>query len=202
MRLRSRNGLSSNLSRSSPTLLHRRRDSGVVEMTSSSWAQRNRRIQPAGLALAALLVTIAPATRAGEQLSVDELAARSDGAVVVHVALGATTVTKPSAITILRRLPGADPTLLASPTWFGSCLPSRKLLRRWLLQHRAWPASKRWTLAIRRGTYDAIVFLKTREATRQPYCEVEAMQMNHTSLAPQFADYERRAREAMSKRAP
>jgi hypothetical protein len=151
--------------------------------------------------LVALLVALGPAARAGEQLTLDELAARSDGAVVVHVALGDTTTGKPPAITMLRRLAGADPTLLASPTWFGGCLPSRKLLRQWLLQHRAWPASKLWTLAIRRGAYDAVVFLKTREATRYPYCELEAMQMGHTSVAKGFADYESRALQAMSKRA-
>ena len=159
----------------------------------------HRRLLAAGLLLAAL--TGAPAmVRAGEQLTVPELAGRTEGVVVVQVQLGKPQAPASPSIQVLRTLDGTPSLAAPDPTWFGLCLPSRALLAQWSREKPKWPARRTWRQGLARGKYQAVVFLKTRDGRTYPYCEDEAMFMRHTDLSPGFPAYLREAAEAWRQR--
>ena len=147
-------------------------------------------------ALSAMLVS-GPAL-AGEYLKPAELAAKATAIAVVDVKL--TRANRPPSITLVRTLrsppsPGAinpDPV-----TWLSQCLADRKDLKHWLHRYPKWPARKLWKTALARTSYQAVVFLAaphhTPSAPLAPTCGIEAMDLLHTNLHPNYAAYLKQA---------
>jgi hypothetical protein len=150
--------------------------------------------------LLAALIDAPAKVRAGEQLTVPELAERTDGVVVVQVQLGKAQAPAVPPIQVLRNLDGTPSLAAPDPAWFGLCLPSRALLAQWSRAKPKWPARRTWRQGLARGKYQAVVFLKTRDGRTYPYCEDEAMFMRHTDLSPGFPAYLREAAEAWRQR--
>jgi hypothetical protein len=149
--------------------------------------------------LAALaVVLIAPRTAAaGEQLQLDELVARTNGAATVRVSLGSGK--EPARVEIIRV--HGDPVFgaTADPSWLGPCLPDRATLRQWKHQFPRWRERRLWDQLSRQLGYEALVFLKLRDDRAYPYCEVERMRLEHTSIHPQYQRYLAAAREKVKQ---
>lgn len=154
-----------------------------------------RWLAPLG-ALASILVAARPAP-AGEQLQLDELVARTQGAATVRVSLG--SARQPATVEILQvhREPGAA--VLADSSWLGACLPDRKTLRLWMHQFPRWRERRLWDRLSRQRGYEAFVFLKHRDGKVYPYCEVERMFLKHTSIHPDYAKYVAEALEKLKR---
>ncbi len=138
------------------------------------------------ISAAAMVMAFVGRAHGGERLSLEELAQRTDGAAVVRVDLGGSGTAK-----VLKILRGPlPPDLGASPSWLSLCLPRRDDLKKWQIQHSHWKAKSLWRLALRRGHYDAVVFVKKYPTVGwEPHCGLEAMEMAHTDLHPNYAGY-------------
>ena len=150
-------------------------------MKSSSYGRKSSLIE--GVAVVALLIVPMAAARAGEDLSLRELASRSTGAVLVHVRLGA----EPR-VDVTGVVQGVSE-VKATTDWLGLCLPRERVLRKWLVRYAKWPAKQFWRKGLKQGGYDAVVFVKSGIDGAMPECGVEAMQMRHTSLHPDYEKY-------------
>ncbi len=144
-----------------------------------------RKSVPTTSAVALAIVGAMGVAQAGENLSLEELAGRTVGTAVVHVDLQGEGTLK--LIEILRGALPAD--FEASPSWTNLCLPRRRILRRWQTEHAKWAAKTLWRRALARGQYEAVVFIKKYDDGFRPHCGVEAMQMLHTDLHPDYAAY-------------
>jgi hypothetical protein len=131
-------------------------------------------------------VSVAP-VEAGDYLTVAELASRAEGAVVVRVRLG--SAKEPPGVELVRVLRGRSDGVGPDASWLGLCLPSRELLKKWRHQHARWAARPLWAQALRRGSYEATVFMRTWNGAYVRFCETEAMDMEHTDLHPRYGDY-------------
>jgi hypothetical protein len=137
--------------------------------------------------LGALLSGATPAL-AGEKLTLEEIASRAQGAAVVKVTLGRGKA--PGTVQVVRILRGLPADLQATTDWLSLCLPDRTVLRRWTIEQAKWPARPLWRRALARGHYQAVVLVgKDHGGALSPQCGVEAMQMQHTDLAPGYARY-------------
>lgn len=147
-------------------------------------------------ALAFVLISSGHAL-AGEQLQLDELFARTQGAATVRVSLGSGK--QPATVEVIKvhREPGT--TVQADSSWLGACLPDRKALRQWMHQFPRWRERRLWNRLSRQRGYEAFVFLKQRDGEVYPYCEVERMFLKHTSIHPDYQGYVTAALEKMQR---
>lgn len=150
----------------------------------------NRRLDGAMGLVAALLVTsvaVAPA-RAGEQLTVTELVARSQAVLEVSVTFEGTRALRVDAQRWLWRDSQA-PALL--PRAGNLCLPTRERLRQWRTTYRDFPrpTRARWAQLARAKGYRAVTFLRQRGSRLVPYCELEALALVHVASHPDFAGW-------------
>jgi hypothetical protein len=149
-----------------------------------------RVLAAAGLLAAALAVRPAAA---GEYLEPAELVGRAAAIAVVEVKLSRGKQ-KPS-VQVLRTLrsPASGAAIAPDPSWLSLCLADRKLLQRWQHQHPKWPARKLWKQALGKGGYQAVAFLAPSPhdpgGPLQPTCGVEAMDLLHSDLHPDYASY-------------
>jgi hypothetical protein len=135
--------------------------------------------------------------RAGENLTIEEIAERTHGAAVVEVDLARDR--RPGAVRVVRVLGGLPAEVRGAPSWLGLCLPRGKVLRDWTVQHPKWPARARWRQALSRGRYEAVVMLEIVEGGYRPRCGVEAMQMLHTDLSDGYAEYARKVDDVLQR---
>jgi hypothetical protein len=131
---------------------------------------------------------VAASARAGEKLSMQELVGRAMGAAVVKVRLARGRA--PDTVELVKAIRGVPAGTAAGASWLGLCLPDRKSLRVWTVEHRRWPALSRWRRALARGHYTAVVTVAKFEDGVGPQCGVEAMQMLHTDLGPGLDVYQ------------
>jgi hypothetical protein len=125
----------------------------------------------------------------GERLTVAELASRAQGAVIVDVELG--SAGNRGRIAVRRVITGVPGDIQADTAWLGLCTGTAERFRRWMHQHPDWEARALWRAGLKRRSYQAVLFIQPSRATGklEPYCETEAMLMQHTSLHPDFAGY-------------
>jgi hypothetical protein len=135
---------------------------------------------------------------AGEKLSVEQLVDRASGAAVVKVRLGRGR--EADTVQLVQLLDGLPPDTKAEKSWFGLCLPDRKSLRGWTVQYSKWPARVHWRRALARGHYTAVVLVGKLGNELGPECGVEAMQMVHTDLSPDFAGYQKQVVTELRRR--
>jgi hypothetical protein len=157
---------------------------------SSHWSSR----------AAALFIVLGTTTaRAGEELTIDEIAAQTEGAAIVTVSVGRSKV--PESIELVKVLKSLPADLAPSLSWSNLCVPRAPVLKKWIIQYAKWPARALWRRALARGSYQAVVMVQKRDDGYQPFCGVEAMQMRHTSLHQGFAKYLQEVDETFAKRA-
>ncbi|MBK8480595.1 MAG: hypothetical protein IPL40_05410 [Proteobacteria bacterium] len=131
----------------------------------------------------ALLLLGASAARAGEQLTVAELLARSGAVAQVTVRFERGRRLHVSVSRWLWRASAAEPFFDPAGS---TCLPTRSLLQHWRLAHRNLPRRTRtlWARLARAEGYRAVVFLRQQGARLLPYCELEALQLQHVAAHP------------------
>jgi hypothetical protein len=148
-----------------------------------------------------LVLALASPAQAGDRLTVDQLVARSEAAIVVEVRRGQGK--EPETLALREVVAGSmtkDGPLPAG--WLNWCVPSRLYLRRWISQHATWPARPLWARALAAPRFEALVFLRTVRDEVQPSCETESMLMEHTSLHPGYAGHVARVKAAWGRRPP
>jgi hypothetical protein len=152
------------------------------------------------LAIAATSLAAVPAA-GGERLTVSELASRSQGALVAEVQLD--TRMAPARITVTRVIWGVPDEIRPEPSWNGGCTGKVELLQHWIHRYPKWEARRLWRAALRERKYEAVLFIRPSRYTGrlEPYCETEAMLMEHTSLHPGYGDYLKRVGMALAERA-
>ena len=159
---------------------------------------RQRRLVQATLlgVVFAGLVVFAPenAAHAGDRLTVEELATRSEAAVVVKVSGRARR------LTLVEVIGGTPKTPETTAAWLNACVPDRAHLRQWLNAHRRWRERRFWRKALSVPSFRAVLFLRTIDSTLRPSCETESMLMRHTSVHPHFPRYLEEARRAWEQR--
>jgi hypothetical protein len=154
-----------------------------------------RAVQGAALALLMLV----PLAQGGAQLTVEQLVERSDAVVLVRVGLGRTTTVA------LREVIRGDiaPGLPSPDRLTGVCLPDRRLLDDWIrrpsYREKSAPV---WRAALKRGSYEAVVFLKRSPEGLRPICETETMLAEHWTTHPSYRAWRIRLGDALAKRAP
>ena len=150
-----------------------------------------------GVALALLMLV--PLAQGGAQLTVEQLVERSDAVVLVRVGLGRTTTVA------LREVVRGDiaPGLPSPDRLTGVCLPDRRLLDDWIRRpsylEKSVPV---WRAALKRGSYEAVVFLKRSPEGLRPICETETMLAEHWTTHPSYRAWRIRLGDALAKRAP
>ncbi len=164
------------------------------------WAsQAMRRARSASAAAVIALLMLGPVAQGGDQLTVEQLVERSDAVVLVRVGLGRTTTVT------LREVVRGDiaPGLPSAGRLTGVCLPDRRLLDDWIRRPSYFEKSEPlWRAALKRGSYEAVVFLKRDPDGLRPICETETMLAEHWTTHPSYRAWRGRLDDALAKRAP
>jgi hypothetical protein len=145
------------------------------------------------------LLTLGPAAHGGTQLTVERLVARSDAVVLVRVGLGRTTTVT------LREVIRSDiaPGLPSAGRLTGVCLPDRRLLDDWIVRPSVFEKSvPLWRAVLKRGGYEAVVFLRRDPDVLRPTCETETMLAEHWTTHPSYRAWRSGLTDALAKRAP
>ena len=161
--------------------------------------QAMRRARWASAVAVIALLTLGPVAQGGAQLSVEQLVARSDAVVIVRVGLGRTTTVT------LREVIHGDiaPGLPSAGRLTGVCLPDRRLLGDWIRRPSYFEKSEPlWRAALKRGGYEAVVFLKRDPDGLRPTCETETLLAEHWTTHPSYRAWRGRLDDALAKRAP
>lgn len=135
-----------------------------------------------GVAAAALILGAGEA-RAGEQLTVAELLARSVAVAQVTVRFERGRRLHVGASRWLWRASTAEPFFDPAGS---TCLPTRSTLRHWRKAYRNFPRRTRalWARLARDAGYRAVIFLRRQGGRLAPYCELEALQLLHVDAHP------------------
>jgi hypothetical protein len=149
------------------------------------------------IALAA--VGVALPARAGDRLNISQLVERSLGAVVLEVRPGRDKA--PDGLKIREVVAGpVDAKMQVPAEWNDDCIPSRTELKRWLSKHKDWPERSLWQKAVRAPRIEALIFVQNYKGQLLPFCELESMELKHTSLHPDYARYVADVKAAWAKR--
>lgn len=143
--------------------------------------QAMRRVRWASAVAVLALLTLGPVAQGGAQLTVQQLVERSDAVVIVRVGLGRTTTVT------LREVIRGDiaPGLPSAGRLTGACLPDRRLLDDWIRRPSYFERSvPLWRAALKRGSYEAVVFLKRDPDGLRPTCETETLLAEHWTTHP------------------
>lgn len=141
-------------------------------------------LQRAGPAVAVALIALsagAPAVQAGERLSVRQLVERADAIVKVRVGIGRAPAVR--VLEVVRGDPAALPPSVSALT--GVCVPDRRLLDEWIRRPDYYEGSAPlWRAALKRGRYDAVIFLRRGADGLRAVCETETLLAEHWTTHP------------------
>jgi hypothetical protein len=157
------------------------------------------RARSASTAAVVALLTLGPAAQGGAQLTVEQLVERSDAIVLVRVGLGRTTTVA------LREFIRGDiaPGLPSADRLTGVCLPDRRLLDDWIRRPSYFEKSvPLWRAALKRGSYDAVVFLRRGPDGPKLTCETETLLAEHWTTHPAHRAWRGRLNAAIAKPTP
>jgi hypothetical protein len=172
--------------------------SGQKDMRTDSSARRSRATSVFGGVLALAAATAPLPAGAGDRLEISQLVERSQGAVVLDVRPGRG---KADALRILQVVAGpVQVTMPVPPEWNADCIPSRAELKRWLAKYKSGAERALWQKAVRAPRFEAVVFYKPYKGQLLPFCELESMLLEHTSLHPDFASYLAKVKAEWAKR--
>ena len=79
--------------------------------------------------------------------------------------------------------------MLVPPEWNADCIPSRAELKRWVAKYKTAPERALWQKALAARRFEALVFYKPYKGQLLPFCELESMELKHTSLHPDYTAY-------------
>jgi hypothetical protein len=160
-----------------------------------------RRAFAIGVALTLAAVSIARPARAGDRLNISQLVERSLGAVVLEIRPGRGKA--PDGLKIREVVAGPVKAGMSVPAdWNDECIPSRSEVKRWLTKHKDWRERSLWQKAVRTPRFEAVIFVQIYKGQLRPFCELESMELKHTSLHPDYARYLADVKAEWTKRPP
>ncbi|MCZ8132666.1 MAG: hypothetical protein O9284_15385 [Steroidobacteraceae bacterium] len=138
-----------------------------------------------------------PEARSGERLTVEQLVERADAVLRVRVELGASSTS-----VRVQEVVGGDPgsATPATDRLAGICLPGRGLLRDWIRRPAYFEDSvPLWRAALRRGHYEAVVFVRVGHDGLLPVCETETLLAEHWTTHRDYIAWRARLASALSE---
>ena len=173
--------------------------SGQRNMRTDPSARRLRATSVFAGALTLAAATVARPARAGDRLEISQLVERSQGAVVLEVRPGRAKAV--DALRILQVVAGpVEAAMPVPPEWNADCIPSRAELKRWVAKYKTAPERALWQKALAARRFEALVFYKPYKGQLLPFCELESMELKHTSLHPDYTAYVAEVKAEWAKR--